>query len=209
MKSIKIFRFNNLYMVEADANFIVYVYGAGKCLKIKKNGDILSQADIICHIKFNFLDVIYLCALLLVPVAEVYVLYKLISFNWAIYTISWYTIVLNVAFLLVNILLHEFGHWITMIIHNISIGAPKIQYSGQGIKVSTETGAAVLFPWYRKLLVYGIGITINSLMMMILVLLNLTPYVILTLVATIFNIVPIYGVNNDVAMIINSVKKGG
>lgn len=209
MKSVTIFHLNNLYIVEEGDFFWVYVHGVGKCFKTKKNHNIIARAEIACRIKFNFADVICLCALMLSPICEAFVLYKLISFNWATYTISWHTIVLNIVFLIINILLHEFGHWIVMIIHNISIDVPKIQYLGHGIKIYTETGAAVLFPWYRRMLVYGIGIFINSLTMMILILTNLTPYVILTMVVSLFNIIPIYGVVNDVAMIVDTIKNGG
>ncbi len=209
MKSSTIFRLNNLYVVEESDFYLVYVYDAGKCFKIKKSHNILAQAEIVCHIKFNFLDAIYLCALLLSPVGELFVLYKLISFNWAAYTITWNTIVLNIVFLVINVLLHEFGHWITMIIHNINIDGPKIQYLGHGIKFYTETGAAILFPWYRRLLVYGIGILINTLTMVISVLINLTPYVTLIMVVSLFNVIPIYGVVNDVAMIVGAIKNGG
>lgn len=209
MKNATILRLNNLYIVEEGDTFLIYIQGSNKCLKTKRNQDVIAQAKPACHIRFNFFDAIYLCALILSPIGEAFVLYKLITFNWMSYTISWRLIVINIIFLIINMVSHEFAHWIVMICHNIIIDVPKIQYLGHGIKIYTETGAAVLFPWYRRLLVYGIGIFTNLLIMMILVLINLTPYVILTLVISLFNIIPIYGVVNDVAMIVDVIREGG
>lgn len=160
-------------------------------------------------IKLQIIDLLVYTALFLLPYVIFLIVKLFLSYKWLLLNIDFRTIIASLILLVFNIILHEYSHYITMLIYKRPVKKLSIRYENHSIKFFTDTTSSYLLPKYKRFVVYIVGIISNLYcIFLFVVIFKCSPYIVLfTITFIIINILPSASISNDIMSIL-SLRKG-
>ena len=164
------------------------------------------------NIRVQCFDIVGYILLILLPMIVVYLISWIGQIKWDEFECSISHIIFAFLFLVLNVCCHELAHYFAMKVYGKKtyIG---IKASGNGFLFFVNTTATYLLPYYKRVLVYAIGMTINIYIVFFLVLteklLNVQVIVpvLFVIIYIVINLIPIQGRSNDFLQVINLLRK--